>query len=443
MTENTKAAKPNAARPTNHTMRLFYALAILFVVAGHSSVDYPAGLNLGYNLFPVYAFHMPMFIFVAGYFYNAKHEGHPLRFVWNKVKRLIIPMYAIHVLMGLFVMLLAAVGFSAYDGATLSWKSALLDPWLHDNMHEFSFDLAMWFLIPLFCSQCTFMLLHKLLVRGDGRRRMLSDALLTVACVACGMWVTARFGDGPANEAVKEDDLLRLWQTGYFLSFVAIGYCYREYIERHLAKVPDAVALISLALIQLALLIIYGDRLTLVVCWLGFPAGPIGSLAMGMTGILFWMRVSRMLSQRTKDSWLANEVGSNTFSIMAFHFVGFFVLNCAFYAVAKLSGGSLLAFSTEAFRQGGIYYKFIPGRLVQIGAADAWDLLYVLFGIGVPLALHRVWVPAWTATKAACRLMTAKVEDRLCDGSEAKGIRDRIADARDRLATHMAVGLER
>lgn len=405
MTEQTKPIGSNAshsapsdASTTNYAMRVFYALAILFVVAGHSSINYPSGFNFGYNLFPVYAFHMPMFIFASGYFYNHRHERHPLRFVIGKAKRLIVPMYAIHALMGVFVMILVAMGFSAYDGIALNMKTLLVDPWLHFNMHEFEYDLATWFVIPMFLAQCSYMALHALVVHGaeNGKVRMVLESVLMAMLVVGGMLLMGAVGAGEANEAAKESDWLRLYQTGCFLPFVAIGHYYRAYLEKLADKVPDLLALVLLALVQLCLLFAYGDNLTMIICWVSFPAGAVGTILMGMVGTLFWLRISKILSLKLKDSWLTNEIGKNTFSIMAFHFVGFFALNCLLYAVLRGSDGHRLAtFSVEAFKAGGVYYKCVPGSMLSSSMADAWGMLYVLSGIAVPLALHRAW--AWAS----------------------------------------------
>lgn len=404
MTEKKTNARSDANHPaqsprrtTNYAMRVFYALAILFVVAGHSSINYPSGFNFGYNLFPVYAFHMPMFVFASGYFYNCRHEKNPWGFVTGKARRLILPMYAIHALTCLFVMLLASKGFSPYEGISISLRGILIDPWTHSNMHDYGYDLAMWFLIPMFLSQCAYMLAHAVVVRGEegSRTRHALDAILTLAMVVGGVMLMDAVGTGEANEAIKSSDWLRLCQTGCFLPFTAVGYYYRNYLERYADKVSDVLALVSLALVQLGLLFAYGGNFTMLMCWVGFPTGGLGALFIGMNGTLFWLRVSKMLAPRLRDSRIVNEIGQNTFSIMAFHFFGFFVLNCLFLVAYVLSGGRLGAFSVEAFKLGGIYYKCIPGRMLDPSLADSWGMLYVIFGIGVPLILHRIW--AWVS----------------------------------------------
>lgn len=411
MSQKKKAIGTNAMHSTNYAMRVFYMLAIVFVVAGHSSINYPSGLNLGYNLFPVYAFHMPMFIFAAGYFYNPKHERHPLRFLAGKVRRLIVPMLAIHALTGWACTALARHGFTWCEDAVFDPRHVLVEPFLHDNMHMYGFDLAMWFLVPMFLASCAYLVVHGIMVHGKGVVRLVLDTVVLVLAVAAGAWVVSTFGSGEAHEAVSQDDMLRVYQSMFFFAFIAIGYYYHTYLERWADRIPDAVAVLGLLMVQLALVYAYGTSLTMVVCWLGFPAGVLGTFLMGLVGTLFWLRVSKIVAPRLEGSWLVDEVGKHTFSIMAFHFFGFFALNCVMYEIHKATGGSVLSsFSEQAFREGGIYYKCIPERMtVSAGAADAWGMTYVLAGLAFPLVLHRVWVVVTHPLRVAWRRLRAFV----------------------------------
>lgn len=410
MEETKKAISSNAAHSTNYAMRVFYALAIVFVVAGHCSLNYPSGLNLGYNLFPVYSFHIPMFIFASGYFYSTRHEAHPVRYVLRKASRLLVPMFAIHAGFGWFCEFLAQHGFSGYAGKELSAYTVFVEPFLHDNMHMFCFDLAMWFLVPMFLAQCVYLAFHALVVRGTGRLRLALDTALLVCLLCPAIWVIGEFGTGPAHDGVAKDDMMRVYQTMFFLAFLAIGFYYRTYLERYADRIPDGVAIPVLLLAQLSLSFVYGGDLTMVVCWLGFPAGVAGTLLMGMTGTLFWLRVSKMLAPRLRDSWLVNEIGKNTFSIMAFHFVGFLLLNLVMYGIKQRTGGAMFSdFCDTTFFEGGVYYKCVPERMAQSGATtDAWGLLYVLAGIGVPLVLHRIWLVATAPVKALAGRLSSR-----------------------------------
>lgn len=51
-------------------MMILSFLGILLVVQGHIG----SPIRLANDLFPIYSFHMTLFIFISGYFYNTNNE---------------------------------------------------------------------------------------------------------------------------------------------------------------------------------------------------------------------------------------------------------------------------------------------------------------------------------------------------------------------------------
>ena len=66
-------------RETNIPFCLLSVLGIIFVVDGHLNHSF---FDIG-GLIPYYAFHMPLFVFISGYFFRMK-EGESL---WRFAKR--------------------------------------------------------------------------------------------------------------------------------------------------------------------------------------------------------------------------------------------------------------------------------------------------------------------------------------------------------------------
>ena len=72
----------------NYTMRVFYLLAIVFVVDGHIQKGHMFEMN---GLFRYYSFHLMMFAFGSGYFF--KLYGKPVSDVLHRAKKLLLPLY--------------------------------------------------------------------------------------------------------------------------------------------------------------------------------------------------------------------------------------------------------------------------------------------------------------------------------------------------------------
>ena len=71
----------------NMTFCILSGIAIIMIVAGHVGYNI---LTIG-DLFPYYSFHVPLFLFISGYFSREEEEEHPLAYCKKKVKRLLVP----------------------------------------------------------------------------------------------------------------------------------------------------------------------------------------------------------------------------------------------------------------------------------------------------------------------------------------------------------------
>lgn len=114
---NEKAANPNAnitintnniKTDYNMTFGILSGLAIIMVVAGHLGYNI---LTLG-DLFPYYSFHVPLFMFISGYFYKETEETHPFGYVVKKARRLLMTYLIWNLVYGLAAWLMRWNGFA-------------------------------------------------------------------------------------------------------------------------------------------------------------------------------------------------------------------------------------------------------------------------------------------------------------------------------------------
>lgn len=100
----------------NYIFVFLYAIGSIFIVAGHCQ---NGGINLAFDIFPIYSFHLGLFMFCSGYFYKSKNENELGKYAWKKIKRLIIPMFIWNIVYGLFVQLTRLKGFTIGGDFTL------------------------------------------------------------------------------------------------------------------------------------------------------------------------------------------------------------------------------------------------------------------------------------------------------------------------------------
>lgn len=86
-------------------MRVFYLLAIVFVVDGHTTNGHLFEMN---GLFRYYSFHLMMFAFGSGYFF--KLYGGACSDLAHRAKKLLVPLYLWNAVYGVGAALLRRFG---------------------------------------------------------------------------------------------------------------------------------------------------------------------------------------------------------------------------------------------------------------------------------------------------------------------------------------------
>ena len=127
----------------NRTFRVLYLLAIFFVVDGHIPLEGEL-MNFG-GLFRYYSFHMMLFAFGSGYFFDSGRSFKDA--VLRDCRHLLVPLYVYNLLYGLLAAILRK-GLGMTLGEPLSLYTILAAPVL-DGQH-FAYNLGAWFIGALF-----------------------------------------------------------------------------------------------------------------------------------------------------------------------------------------------------------------------------------------------------------------------------------------------------
>ena len=322
----------------HYQMCILSVIGICFVLLGHLKNDFSSSGTF-YGWFPYYSFHMPLFLFVSGYFFKKPESGaffRPFgRFLQKKCISLLLPFYVINGLFILIGFLIAGFGFIRID---YTFMEFLLMPLNQTQPTTFSF--ATWFLPALFLAEVYYYLLRAVLDRLF-KDTLLKEVLFLVLIL--GLSVTAFYLRAAYEPGETVIVLLRSVVMLFFLQF---GFLYRHYLEK-LDKLPGVWYFLILGTVQF-LLIVYSRNSQLSPGLYNLSDfGKTGFLyyCCGTTGILLWLRISRLIASIPYRSRLLIFIGKNTKYIMSFHIFGFFLLNCLFYLIHSL--GASPAFITD------------------------------------------------------------------------------------------------
>ena len=365
----------SAARGENAVFRALYLLAIIFVVDGHCMLDHMFAMG---DLFKYYSFHLMLFAFGSGYFYRTR--GGFVSDLVSRAKRLLIPLYIWNVIYGVGAALLRR--FGGFEiGAGLSAYTLLLAPLVDGE--QFVWNLGSWFIFPLFLTQTLYGLLRRAARLWKDREGITFLICLIVGAAAVELCRAGRPDTAP----------LFVMRTLILLPGYAAGQLYKRELERR-DTMPTVPYLIIVLVARALLCVQYGNLAYLLSSCTYFDCGAIGVYAGGALAIAFYLRIARLIAPFVRKSRLALYASRHTFDIMMHHVMGYFSLNCVFLVLNALGLGAA-DFSVRSMRTQ-YDYCYSPGMRSE------WNILYLLSGMLVPLAI------AWTTEHLRRKVFKAK-----------------------------------
>lgn len=387
--------------PYNVTFGILSALAILMIVAGHSGYDI---LTVG-GLFPYYSFHVPLFLFVSGYFYREEEEAYPLAYLKKKAKRLLLPYFVWNVVYGVIAWAFRVFGgFSM--GEAISLKTLFVSPFL--NGYQFIYNYAAWFVPVLFLIEMMNLCMRLLLKWLHCH----SEWLILPGTLAVGMLVVWFAIEGRVWGLYKTPGRIL-----FLYPCFQMGQFYKKKLESKdkLGNVPYFAIVIGVQV----LLHLCCNGLAYSSVWVtGFANGPIIPYVTVVSGIAFWLRVAKILTplcksgengalaarltaKRQGDSGvqLAAKMqigqteaqspaggfllylGRNTYAVMMHHVMAFMLVKMILAGIAAHTG-YLADFDFVRFHADIDYYYLVKG-------SEAFRMVYLAAGVGLPLLLQR------------------------------------------------------
>lgn len=383
----------------NMTFCILSGFAIIMVVAGHLGYGI---MTLG-DLFPYYSFHVPLFLFISGYFYKKAEEEHPLAYVKKKVKRLLVPYFFWNLIYGAVAWLMRGQGF--HMGEAVSLRTLFLDPFLHG--YQFIYNYAAWFVPVLFIIEMMNLLMRlimgRIFVSGMtwGTSRMAEDSIRK------GM--ATEDGPGEMGERYEKLDGISEWvfllgsmAVGMTVIWLAIGghvwgsykaagrilllypcfqmgQFYKKRMKEHdtLGNLPYFAIVLT---VQVVLQVCCNGLAFSSVWCTGFANGPVIPYVTIVSGIAFWLRIARILTPVAEKSKAVRWIGQNTYTVMMHHVMVFMLIKMIIAALA-LSSGICTDFDFDQFYHNIDYVYLVNG-------AEHFKMVYLAAGIGVPLALR-------------------------------------------------------
>lgn len=342
----------------NQKFNILKALGIITVVAGHSGTNF-------FNWLPVYSFHMPLFIFISGYFFKDKNI---VQCVKSKFRTMILPFLLWNLFYGLLVNFFHKYNLIKF-GASLNLKTVLWEPFTYG--WPFHFNGPAWFVGTLFFVQIAYLIFRKILKEQmfiTGGTFLLLH--LYAIRLANSGFSSFYFGLGICIERVL-----------FCLIFYFLGHLYSIKLEK--IDIFNFNRLILAISVNGIILGTYSRIITSNIHQMIIAPHYFTALIVGITGIYTYLQLAELLKDKVRNRDILSYIGQNTFSIMTHHQFFFWLFNSMLFTLKKYSIMRLTAFNYNKYMEN-IYYRINSSFPVN-------DLLYLLIGVFGPLLCCYIW----------------------------------------------------
>ena len=340
----------------NYQFKILYAIGIYLIVANHCM----GGISLFGEIFPAYSFHVALFPFCSGYFYNENNEDNVFGYVIKKIKKLIIPLYLYNFLYCFIAQLLSLKNFNMGIEITL-YKLFL---WPIYNGHQFTYNLATWFIAPLFMIEVFNIIFRKIFNVSNSKTKEYIYLVFSFLLGVLGIYLSSK--------GLNQRWYLALDRFLHFLPFYCIGFFYKKFLEEK-DTLNNTLYFSIVLFLQLIVTFINNGPVVYEQARSRFNEFNIMPYIVALLAISFYLRLSRILSPIIGKSRVINIVADNTYSIMANHLMGFMIVKAVFAFLNK--NFNLFADFNWVEYHRFIFYIYLPRNIAL------FKLVYIVFAI--------------------------------------------------------------
>lgn len=326
----------------NKQFNILKGIGIILVVIGHTQ-------GITFTWYQVYSFHIALFFFISGYFYNSFYENNQMLLLKKRIKSLIVPYFSYNLLYALIYCLLN----NWEIGVPVTLYSFFIQPFL--NGGQYPLFTAGWFIITLFAVQFVFINIFILLKKFTN----IIYVHITV------MFLLSILGTYLSNQGFTNGWWLMTIRILFGMFFYYLGIFYKEQLEHK--NIFTTKKLFLFFIFQVCLVIKYVDT-TYYLANGVFNGRQFLPIFISISGIYFYLFVSKALSNLLQDNDLLIIIGKNSLHILSNHLLVFFLLSLFF---VQNQGMDLRVLND-------VWYKY---------HVEKYWLLYVSMGVLIPVKI--------------------------------------------------------
>lgn len=356
----------------DYRFKLIYAIAMISVIADHLFGKGSIELNI-HGWFNYSSYHMPLFMFSAGYFFKSRNINHTSEYIYKKFTKLIFPIYTYNFFYGIYFQVLKKLGFRSNYIRSFSFGIIFIEPLGGRGFHYIK---PSWFSSSLFFVE-VYNILKRKLTSFFGIEFHESIYLIIDFIIS---YNSINLSNRGFNKKIIHIHILRFLHLNIYYEF---GIFFNKHLENIIKSIKSDTFFTTIFLLKLLFHLYYSKAPTFyygLSIYYNYP--PITVITISILGIFFWVRLSEILEPILGENYYVNIIADNTFSIMINHFLAFEIVKTIFAFISKYSN-HCKDFDFNLYYSLSVSYIYIPNNVLQSG------IIYILSGLFIPIMIQK------------------------------------------------------
>ena len=375
VTEITVKDKPSKDKQLfiDYRFKIIYAIAMLSVIADHCRGKGSIEFNIQ-GWFPYSSYHMPLFMFAAGYFYKRKNVESTCNYIIRKFKRLILRIYIYNFFYGLFIQKLKKKGFRNKNIIPFSFEILFIKPL---GGRGFKYISPSWFSSSLFFVEVYNILKRKLI---SFFKIELHESIYFLIDLYISYKAVILSNLGYSNREINKN-ILRFMHLNIYFEFAIF---FNKHLEKLVKKIRNDIFIVNIFILKLCFHLYYSAG---PIFYYGannyYNYPPFTVIIVSFSGIAFWYKISEILESLLGKNYYINIIANNTFSIMINHLLALDLVR-TFFAIISKNTKYCKDFNFNKYYSFEDAYIYIPNNILQSG------VVYFLSCLILPIIMQKI-----------------------------------------------------
>ena len=357
----------------DYRFKILYTIGIMSVIVEHlhhfSSIEFDFQGWFHYS-----SYHMPLFMFGAGYFFKQKYVNYMIKYIYNKFKKLIVPIYIYNLFYGFYSYFLKKLNFKGIND--FSFEIIFIEPFFGRGFKNIA---PSWFSATLFYVEVYNILKRKLilyLIKYD-----VNELLYFIIDFIISLFAVYYSNLGYNKKFIY----IVVLRTMHLNIYYQLGIFYKKTLEKFFKNFKSDTLFIIIFISKLLIHLYYGKELLFYYGGSNYHNySGLSVFIISFLGIIFWMRFCDIFEPILGKNYYINIIADNTYSIMINHTLANNMVKTMYFFISKYTK-HCKNFNKEKYFKYDNKYFYIPNNKVrQLG------IIYVLNCLIFPIILQKL-----------------------------------------------------